>query len=135
MKKLITPESINRLYTYIKNVNIFKPFKVEEKSKSRSSKTETPRRESRRENESSQSSKRSNPEPIDKNEPIKRPRENRDKDLRTTNNGFSRFESADAEPLIAGANTIDQLGQPFGKELTGYGYSNHFLYTNPVFYR
>lgn len=93
---------------------------VEEKSKSRSSKTETPRRESRRENESSQSSKRSNPEPIDKNEPIKRPRENRDKDLRTTNNGFSRFESADAEPLIAGANTIDQLGQPFGKELTGF---------------
>merc|ERR1712131_384940 len=92
---------------------------VEEKSKSRCSKTEPSRREPKRENENSKSTKRSNPEPIDK-EPIKRPRENRDKDLRTTNNGFSRFESADAEPLIAGANSIDKLGQPFGKELTGF---------------
>ena len=108
---------------------IFEPFKVEQKSKSRSSKAEPSRRDSKRETENSQPSKRSNPEPIDKNEPIKRPRENRDKDLRTTNNGFSRYESPDAEPLIAGANDIDKLGQPFGKELTGYGHSCNFLYT------
>lgn len=93
---------------------------VEEKPKGKSSKTEPSRRDSKRENESSKSSKRPNPEPIDTIESIKRPRENRDKDLRTTNNGLSRFESSDAEPLMAGANSIDKLGQPFGKELTGF---------------
>merc|ERR1711962_259055 len=141
-------ETINKLETTAEDLNSLRNIKIrdlrfpeseitelydklitkgdrEEKSKSRSSRTEPSRRDSRRENESSKSSsKRPNSEPISRNDSssIKRPRDgtNRDKDLRTNNSGFSRFESADAEPLIAGSSSIDKLGQPFGKELTGF---------------